>query len=199
MPAVIGASAVLGAIAGIAYEKLKKDEGDEYGKILDEEGYEFPDIPEGVNLEDDIEERKLSQSKLFVKPDLSKYVDYTKYQKHADEEEADDEEQEHEDFIFQITEEEFVRQSGNGDGYVTATATWFTQDHILAGWNDDLLEREPSETVGQESVDMFDDPAVKAVYVRNENLKVLFEVVRCDDPMEEVIQESLVMASQDGA
>ena len=38
---------------------------------------------------------------------------------------------------------------------------------------------------------MFDDPSVMSVYVRNTDLKVDYEVVRCDDLFDEVVQETI--------
>ena len=117
------------------------------------EVYEDLDIPKGVNMIEDVASNLTDKaSKLFVKPDLNKYIDYTKYQDMAKNYSTDvPKEEPVEEFIHVIDEEEFVKETGNEDGYISVTASYFTQEKILAGWNDDLIEREPSETVGEKS------------------------------------------------
>ena len=206
-PAYPFASAVTAIAVGIGIgflvdrlcskEKPEEDYGDGY------EDLPLPEIPEGVNV---VSERKVVEDKLFVKPDISKMKDYTKYYDSAKnysnagkakaEEAQDAPENELEDPRFElIDEQEFVKGIGNEDGYVTASSTYFTQDKVLAGWNEDLLERDIQNTVGWRAIRMFDSNDVKAVYVRNSELKVLYEIVRCDDLMEEVLQENLKIES----
>ncbi len=205
-PVVALASVGIGTAVGFLSDKFifSKVEDEENGNDIDDwdeepEEYDLPDIPDGVNEVEDLKSKMDNETnKLFVKPDLNNYIDYTKYQDLTKNYSTDvPKEEPVEEFIHVIDEEEFVKETGNEDGYVSVTASYFTQEKILAGWNDDLIEREPSETVGEKSLELFDDPSVKAVYVRNDSLKVLYEIVRCDDSYESALMEAAMEPSPD--
>lgn len=208
-----------GVAIGFAVDRIfaKKDEAcpeeleDGWWEDAFEEDPVLP-IPEGVNVIDMVADTaddlvdKVVNDKMFMKPDISKVIDYTKYsdisrtygnQKEINFDEIvmpsdDDAPDAFDDDRFEIIDEaEFVKEIGNGSGYVSATGTYFVQDRILAGWNDDLSEKDISNTIGWRAVSMFDSPDVRAVYVRNSQLKVLYEIVRSDDSMESAIHETL--------
>lgn len=164
-----------------AYDK--DDDGDSYPET-------YPPVPEGVN---ELPPESRQTSDLFVKPDISKAVDYSRFHEKRNAAAQGLEvavEEEKDPSVYEVIDEaEFVKESGNGDGYATVTGTYFTQDRILAGWNEDLDEKSVAETVGSEAISRFDDPEVRAVYVRNARTKVLFEVIRSDDPYEEAVAE----------
>ena len=172
----------------------------------DWEEREYLEIPEGVNVvgADTDGDRDILPSTnpdrasgpLYRKPDLSEMVDYTKFSK-KDKKEVAEQEDETAAYVHLISEEEFVRGTGNLDGYVSVTGTWFAQDHILAGWDSDLSEKDPSSTIGEKAVEKFEDPEIKAVYVRNDILKVLFEVVRSDDLFDLAYHEVLKAESEE--
>lgn len=167
----------------------------------DDEG-RFPEIPEGVN---EIQEDRVIEDRIFAKPDITKLIDYTKYSdkagiyKGGDEdgdvppkEFPDDSEAPEalDDPRMEIIDEaEFMKATGNMDGYVSVTCGYFTHDKILAGWDEAMEEKDIGETVGWRAVKMFDSPDVKAVYVRNTHLKVLYEIIRYDDTYEEVLAD----------
>ena len=147
--------------------------------------YELSDLLERRN-----DKRKVSPS--FEKPDISKMVDYTKFfprdvtevisvngQPVGKAEEGEHEEEDH-TMLDIISEDEFVKLSGNLDGYVTATGTFFPDNGVLAGWNDSLEPKDIATTIGDKAAAMFEDESVGAVYVRNKQLKVLYEVIRGD-------------------
>lgn len=162
-------------------------------RIDDED--DFPDIPEGVNL---VPSEAVPTNNMYNKPDLSQLVDYTKYSNDdADGNHVPVSDTNELPGVEIISEEEFVKRTGNLDGYVTATGTWFSQEGILAGWNEDLVEKDPASTVGEKVVEMFEDPTVDAVYVRNDVLKVLFEIVRSDSSFYLAEQELLAMEADD--
>jgi hypothetical protein len=216
--AALASGLVIGTATELAIAKWKErheeacpddedwDEEDDGYYSYDEEDLTSPEIPEGVNVVSDVVD-KVVNDKMFVKPDISKMIDYTKYSdaaKRYGESESepakivmpDDEDapEAYDDDRFElIDEQEFVREVGNLNGFVSATGTYFVQDKVLAGWNEDLREKDISTTVGWRAIRMFDEPDVKAVYVRNNDLKVLYEIVRGEDTMESAIQESLKM------
>lgn len=214
----VAAGVAIGTVTEIALAKWRKLREEAcYGEGLDEEMFDsdddegdLPDIPEGVNVVDAVAGDlvdKVVNGQMFVKPDISKMVDYTKYsdiaKRYSDDETKagkivmpDDEDapEAYDDDRFELIDEaEFVKEIGNLDGYVSATGTYFVQDRVLAGWNEDLVEKDISNTVGWRAISMFDSPDVKAVYVRNHELKVLYEIVRCDETMESAIEESIKM------
>lgn len=209
----VGAGVAVGIAVDriIAWRRARKYEEalDSYSypeEEYDWEEREYLEIPEGVNVvgADTDGDRDILPSTnpdrasgpLYRKPDLSEMVDYTKFSK-DDKKEEDDDPGEEAAYVHLISEEEFVRGTGNLDGYVSVTGTWFVQDHILAGWDLDLAEKDPSTTIGEKAVEKFDDPEVKAIYVRNDLLKVLFEVVRSDDLFDLAYQEVLKAESEE--
>ena len=123
----------------------------------------------------------------FHKPDLKEIIDYTKFSRKGEKVVAEngqpvdsDEPQEVDaPSVFEIiTEAEFLKGTGNQDGYTSVVGTWYPEAKILTGWNEEEDEKDPRATIGEEALAKFDDPSVKAVYVRNTHLKVLFEIVR---------------------
>lgn len=202
-----GIAAVAGAAVGVGTYFLasfveKKIEERKEGEI-EWTDLEFPDIPEGVNEEDDSDEVPFDYvdrivSEKYEKPDI---VDYTKYSKVVASvldgmtETADGdgdhliEKTEDNPACSIITENEYLDTANK---FAKADATYFTKDQILAGWNEDLISRDISSTVGQEAIKAFDDPSVMSVYVRNTDLKVDYEIVRCDDLFDNVVQETIV-------
>lgn len=211
-PTVAVVAGGIGIAVGVSVDRIFGENGEpeegeacpegEWDKEWDEPADRLPPIPEGVN--EITRQEKVVEDRLFSKPDISKLVDYTKYSDKAkaysadkdgdvvpvefpddtDAPEADDPRMEI------IDEQEFMKATGNMDGYVSVTCGYFTQDGILAGWDEDMDEKDIGETVGWRAVRMFDSPDVKAVYVRNTHLKVLYEVVRYDDAYEEVLADA---------
>ena len=202
-----GIAAVAGAAVGVGtyflanFVEKKVEEHRTCGN--DWTDIEFPDIPEGVNEEEDdleADEEPLMYvdrivSEKYEKPDI---VDYTKYSKvvasvlegMAETADGDgDRPIEGNPACSIITEKEYLDTANQ---FAKADATYFTKDQILAGWNEDLISRDISSTVGQEAIKTFDDPSVMSVYVRNTDLKVDYEIVRCDDLFDNVVQETIV-------
>lgn len=186
--AAIGAGAIAGLAAeGVVYLTRKG------GEPLDEDAGLFYDFPESeeiveerkyVRIPENINEEK-SISTAFKKPDI---VDYTKYSKAANSDEQPTA-SEPAYVASVISEEEFIKASGNLDGYVTVTGTWFSKDRILAGWDENLEKKDAEDTIGRDAVKLLDDGA-SAVYVKNEKSKVLFEIVSSGYAYEEALPES---------
>ena len=195
-----GISLAAGVAAGFAADRIIswKTAGDAWDALEEysgEEG-EWPDIPDGVNeesgwveiTEDPYGRSPRVQESMYSKPDLSKLVDYTGFSK----KDGDGGEHKAADLpgVEIISEEEFVRGTGNLDGYVSVTGTWFAGECVLAGWDSDLDIKDPAATVGEKAVEMFEDPEIKAVYVRNDVLKVLFEIVRSEEAYDLAVEEA---------
>ena len=188
------AAAAVAAIAagvgvGFLVDRLcrEKTAEERFEEIKDELG--FVEVP----VEETLRPRgNMKVSPSFEKPDISNMVDYTKFfprdvtevisvngQPVGKAEEGEHEEEDH-TMLDIISEEEFVKLSGNLDGYVTATGTFFPDNGVLAGWNDSLEPKDIATTIGDKAAAMFEDESVGAVYVRNKQLKVLYEVIRGD-------------------
>lgn len=191
---IFAASAAAGLAAGTlaAFVRRKLEErrnADEFERTMaarDEYSTIPPcwDIPEGVNVVD--------EDDLVLRP-----VDYTAYSKHGQKEEA---EEPVDDGIEVISEEEFVRGTGNLlDGYVSVTGTYFANEKLLAGWDDALDERDVASTVGAEAISKLEEDGVDAVYVKNERLKVLYEIVKSNEEYEVAAREALSAEADDPA
>lgn len=134
-------------------------------------------FPEDVHTVSDLGEYSdFSLPDTFLKPDISDLVDYAKYFDGEAGKDADDHGDS--DFIRIITEEEFLKGTGNEDGYISVVGTWFPEDGVLAGWNEDLAKKDVSKTIGIEAVELLREEDAKAVYVSNEKEKVLYEIVK---------------------
>lgn len=191
------AAAAVAAIAagvgvGFLIDRLcrEKTAEERFEEIKDELG--FVEVP----VEETLRPRgNMKVSPSFEKPDISNMVDYTKFFPHdvtevvsvngvpVVEVNGHDRvpvEKEDISMLDIISEEEFVKLSGNLDGYVTATGTFFPDNGVLAGWNDSLDPKDIATTIGDKAAAMFEDESVGAVYVRNKQLKVLYEVIRGD-------------------
>lgn len=191
------AAAAVAAIAagvgvGFLVDRLcrEKTAEERFEEIKDELG--FVEVP----VEETLRPRgNMKVSPSFEKPDISNMVDYTKFFPRDVTEvvsvngvpvvevnghDRGPAEKEDNSMLDIISEEEFVKLSGNLDGYVTATGTFFPDNGVLAGWNDSLEPKDIATTIGDKAAAMFEDESVGAVYVRNKQLKVLYEVIRGD-------------------
>ena len=134
----------------------------------------------------------------FEKPDISQMVDYTKFSKKTvygvvekPEEKGEPvvEQEGKPSYIEIISKEEFLHATGNEDGYISVVGTWFPEDRVLAGWNEELQLKSVDDTVGWDVISAFDDEETGAVYVRNTKLKVLYEIVRGSGTYEDAAAE----------
>lgn len=214
-PVVVSACVGIGAITGIAVELTKdvlekrkqKSYSQEVDNLRDEVVRKVQDeLQEHKNHIDHIRmeyntlrndtEKKVGLE--FSKPDISELVDYTKFSRKGEavvtengKPVTDEEPQEvNAPTVFEIISvDDFLKETGNGDGYTSVVGTWFPQDGILAGWNENMEEKDPRSTIGEEALAMFDDPEVDLVYVRNTHLKVLFEIMKSSYSFDEVVDE----------
>lgn len=209
----IGVGVGIGALTGTAVELVTRHLKErKYEEALDEY-YPIPEIPEGVNVveEDSYSETnsdgdvKKVNNELFSKPlpddflnrkrDVEKMVDYTKYsspEKNRNDSEMPKDGEEPapgKDAFEMIDSDEFVKAMGNQDGYACCTGTYFADDRILAGWNEKLEEKDASKTIGEDAVKALQE-GMSSVYVRNTQLKVLFEVIRSDSSFAEAVEDS---------
>lgn len=182
--ASVGVGILAGTLVEVISSRMEAEDDceDEY----------LPDIPEGINEEyveipvDDLDYEPKGRPSTD-KPSLKELIDYGKY--YTVDEQPVEVGAEEIPAVRVISSEEFVKATGNLDGYVTVTGTWFADDGVLAGWDDELESKKVSETIGKAAVMEFDDPEVDAVYVRNDLLKVLYEIVRGEGSYEAAVEE----------
>ena len=171
----VGIYFLSGKIAELVKEKSAgQDDGAEYAEA------DIQDGAQGEKPHEVVYEKTISEE--FVKPPI---IDYTSFSRKGDE--AAEEPAANGPEIEIITVNEYMDASGE---YGKADGTYFTSDKVLAGWNERLDKKVVEDTVGTEAVEAFDDPDVKAVYVRNKTIMVDFEIVRSDVPYEEALQEA---------
>lgn len=174
-PVALAAACLSGIAVGLVVDRIFDGKGEP--AALEEE-----EPPSRTSAETGEGAERIEIGETFEKPDISELVDYTKfYRKSAKpEEDAGTEKEETvSPSVFElITEDEFIALTGNPDGYVTAVGTFYPEERILAGWNDSTEPKDVATTIGNDAAIQFEDESVKAVYVRNTALKVLYEVVR---------------------
>lgn len=78
------------------------------------------------------------------------------------------------------------------NGYDTLTATYFVHDDILAGFDNDLEKLDESEYGLDEGVQalMNSKDISKAVFIKNEDEKLVYELVASSDSYEEAVKEA---------
>lgn len=184
-PVAVGlAAAGVGVGVGFLVDYLTGDaEADEGPGEVREEAVQEPQRKPKERI---LHEKKVGAA--FEKPPLTDYTKYAKAHPIGGDDDGDRTEENTEKVdasMFEIiSEEEFVAATGNPDGYVTATGTYFPEDGILAGWNNDFEPKDVAGTIGEAAAGMFADEEVAAVYVRNNGLKVLYEILRGDGAFE---------------
>lgn len=196
-----------GIVVGVIVDKLASRKEQHEGEIPMHEDPDFDGdrdkcrVIASTNGYVDDEEPVPVIAQAFEKPDISQMVDYTKFSKKTvygvvekPEEKGEpshtetisklpthdgaDFDGDRESYIEIISEDEFLRATGNEDGYVSVVGTWFPEDKVLAGWNEELQLKSVEDTVGWDVMSAFDDEETRAVYVRNTKHKVLYEIVR---------------------
>lgn len=88
---------------------------------------------------------------------------------------------------FIISEEDYLDTSLQG--YAKADGTFFTEDDILAGWNDKLNIQDPRRTIGEDIFKMMKDGDWNTIYVRNPELKVDYQITKTDSSYDDAVAE----------
>jgi hypothetical protein len=203
-PATVLACVCSGIAVGVLVEAVKAARGKRQDNGLSEDVSDYladhkrhiQEVEREYRTLEETMERKVGAD--FSKPDISELVDYTKFsspvEKVLTENGKPVSETEPQNVnapsVFEIISvEEFLKGTGNDDGYTSVVGTWFQNDGVLAGWNEQMEEKDPRSTIGEEALAILEDPDIKAVYVKNTHLKVLFEILKSDDSIEDVIRE----------
>lgn len=146
-----------------------------------------------INPSDDFNKTKQQVAHIPEKPDISEYAkmirnkgyeptDYSKSMVSAEEEDMSKDDSEYK-APYVISPDEF----GMEDEYDQIGLMYYA-DHILADDNDDLVE-DIETTVGIESLSHFGEYDDDCVYVRNERLKVDYEILRSLKTYSEVLKD----------
>ena len=172
---IFAAGAVAGTVAGIGISKRH------FEAIAAQEINEVRDYYRKVNkeLEEQKEEQKEEQENTkkeeVVEETIEEYNNIIKHGNYVPTEEIDDEEDDYsDDEPYIIDPSEF----GNNGNYATQTCTYFA-DGVLVDDVDEVIE-DPEKLVGNLHVDIFRDFDATSVYVRNDWMKMDFEILKDD-------------------
>ena len=171
---IFAAGALAGAFAGARiakkhYEELAQEEIEEvraYYKNKEKEETNVIEEPEKIEEKSiEVEEKKEYDT-------IIKHGNYMTMEE--DKENEDDELYSSDDEPYIIDPSEF----GNYGHYATQTCTYFA-DGVLVDDVDEVIE-DPETLVGNYHVDIFRDFDATSVYVRNDWMKMDFEIIRDD-------------------
>lgn len=170
---IFAAGALAGAFAGARiakkhYEELAQEEIEEvraYYKNKEEK-------EEPKEVEEKVEEKSIEVEEKKEYDNIIKHGNYMTMEE--DEENEDDELYDSDDEPYIIDPSEF----GNYGHYATQTCTYFA-DGVLVDDVDEVIE-DPDSLVGTYHIDIFRDFDATSVYVRNDWMKMDFEIIRDD-------------------
>lgn len=168
---IFAAGALVGAFAGARiakkhYEELAQEEIEEVRAYYKnkEEKIEEP--------KEEVEEKSIEVEEKKEYDNIIKHGNYMTMEE--DEENEDDELYDSDDEPYIIDPSEF----GNYGHYATQTCTYFA-DGVLVDDVDEVIE-DPDSLVGTYHIDIFRDFDATSVYVRNDWMKMDFEIIRDD-------------------
>ena len=171
---IFAAGAVAGTVAGISISKRH------FEAIAAQEINEVRDYYRKANkeLEEQKEEQKEEQENTkkeeVVEETIEEYNNIIKHGNYMTTEEIDEEDDYGDDEPYIIDPSEF----GNNGNYATQTCTYFA-DGVLVDDVDEVIE-DPEKLVGNLHVDIFRDFDATSVYVRNDWMKMDFEILKDD-------------------
>ena len=171
---IFAAGAVAGTVAGIGISKRH------FEAIAAQEINEVRDYYRKANkeLEEQKEEQKEEQENTkkeeVVEETIEEYNNIIKHGNYMTTEEIDEEDDYGDDEPYIIDPSEF----GNNGNYATQTCTYFA-DGVLVDDVDEVIE-DPETLVGNLHVDIFRDFDATSVYVRNDWMKMDFEILKDD-------------------
>lgn len=178
------AGAIAGTVAGIGmskrhFEAIAAQEINEvrdyYRKANKELADQLVDKTSDIKEEQAEEPEKIEEpAEKSIEETKKEYDNIIKHGNYVTTEEIDDEEDYSDDEPYIIDPSEF----GNNGHYATQTCTYFA-DGVLVDDVDEVIE-EPETLVGNFHVDIFRDFDATSVYVRNDWMKMDFEILRDD-------------------
>lgn len=177
---IFAAGAVAGTVAGIGiskrhFEAIAAQEINEVRDYYRKANKELAD--QLVDKTSDIKEEQAEEpaEKSIEEETKKEYDNIIKYGNYVTTEEIDDEEDDYsDDEPYIIDPSEF----GNNGNYATQTCTYFA-DGVLVDDVDEVIE-DPEKLVGNLHVDIFRDFDATSVYVRNDWMKMDFEILKDD-------------------
>ena len=170
---IFAAGALAGAFAGARiakkhYEELAQEEIEDIRAYYKNREKEEPK----EEVEEKVEEKSIEVEEKKEYDNIIKHGNYMTMEE--DEENEDDELYDSDDEPYIIDPSEF----GNYGHYATQTCTYFA-DGVLVDDVDEVIE-DPDSLVGTYHIDIFRDFDATSVYVRNDWMKMDFEIIRDD-------------------
>lgn len=176
---IFAAGAVAGTVAGIGiskrhFEAIAAQEINEVRDYYRKANKELEEQKEDQK-EEQKEEQENTKKEEVVEETIEEYNNIIKYGNYVPTEEIDDEDDDYsDDEPYIIDPSEF----GNNGNYATQTCTYFA-DGVLVDDVDEVIE-DPEKLVGNLHVDIFRDFDATSVYVRNDWMKMDFEILKDD-------------------
>lgn len=156
------------------YKKRADEEIESVIRVFSNKGkVEESDEEEDIDVSSDEEEKIAAANRAKDKPSVAEYAkmlskeSYTNYS--SSEKKEDKKEDEKAPYV--ISPDEF----GENDDYDRISLTYYS-DHVLTYENDDILE-DVESSVGFESLSHFGEYEDDSVFVRNDRLKVDYEIL----------------------
>lgn len=174
---IFAAGALVGAAvaAKAVREKYQQEAEEEIAEMREYYREKEQKRREAEENEAVVEEKEETESEYKEIVKEKGYTNYTQYNDTKPEEKIDDVEDEWEPCIIDV--EEF----GEDPSYDTATLTYF-KDGVLADEVDEVMD---PKIVGEENLKIFDEFGARAIYVRNEEHMIDFEIIRDEYPYSE--------------
>lgn len=170
---IFAAGALAGAFAGARiakkhYEELAQEEIEEVRAYY-------------KNKEEKIEEPNAVEEKSIEVEEKKEKKEYDSIIKHGNYMTMEEDEENEEDELCDSDDEPYIidpSEFGNYGHYATQTCTYFA-DGVLVDDVDEVIE-DPDSLVGTYHIDIFRDFDATSVYVRNDWMKMDFEIIRDD-------------------
>lgn len=212
----VGIGALVGAGVELVSRRLKERK---YEEAMDEY-YPMPDIPEGVNVVEDIDDYddsrediwgvdsdgdvKTVSNGIFSKPlpddflnrkrDVEKMVDYTKYSSDKNQNDAKVPKEEEEPApgkdAFEMIDSDEFVKAMGNQDGYACCTGTYFADDRILAGWNEKLEEKDASKTIGEDAVKALQEGMTSVYVRNTLLKVLFEVIRSDSSFAEAVEDS---------
>lgn len=184
---IFAAGVGVGAIAAIVltkrkYELMVQEELDSIKKAFsvnkteDEKISSEPEEDEALHTENEMKEKP---SLIEYAKKISEEEKYINYSSMSEEKETETETTENVEEPSEDTNKPYVIEPDDFDtidGYSTVSLTWYDGDNLLADDNDEVIV-DVEDVIGFESLNHFGDYEDDCVFVRNDRLKIDYEVL----------------------
>ena len=176
---IFTAGAAVGAL--VTYKLLNN----KYEQIAQDDAESFREVYTRMKNEHEAEIEEYEAIERAKKADLSEYRKKLAEEGYMDYSEEETEEVSKVDRPYVIDADEF----GELDGYETVSLTYYKDGVLTIDYNDEEVDY-VDDVVGLESLEHFDKYGVDSIFVRNDRLKVDYEILRDNRNHSDVVNKS---------